>query len=32
MAKIDRKEQCERRVLALLEEYGLPLPDEVDLH
>jgi hypothetical protein len=31
MANIDRKEQCERRVLALLKEYGLPLPDEVYL-
>ena len=32
MANMDRKEQCQRRVLALLDEYGLPLPDEVDLY
>ena len=30
MTNADRKEQCERRVLALLEDSGLPLPDEVD--
>jgi hypothetical protein len=31
MANIDRKNQCERRVRSLLEDSGLPLPDEVDL-
>ena len=31
MANIDRKQQCERRVMALLEDHGLPLPDEIDL-
>jgi hypothetical protein len=30
MAPIDRKQQAERRVLALLEDSGLPLPDEVE--
>jgi hypothetical protein len=29
MAPIDRKQQAERRILALLEDSGLPLPDEV---
>jgi hypothetical protein len=31
MASMDRREQCERRMMALLEDSGLPLPDEVDL-
>jgi hypothetical protein len=30
MASIDRKEQCERRFMALLDDSGLPLPDEVE--
>ena len=30
MASIDRKHQCERRVMALLTDSGLPLPDQVD--
>jgi hypothetical protein len=30
MAPIDRKRQAERRMLALLEDSGLPLPDEVE--
>ena len=30
VAPIDRKRQAERRVLALLEDSGLPLPDEVE--
>ena len=31
MQNRDRKEQCERRMMALLEDSGLPLPDVVDL-
>ncbi len=31
MASMDRREQCERRFMALIEDSGLPLPDEVDL-
>jgi hypothetical protein len=30
MAEIDRKQLAERRMLALLEDSGLPLPDEVE--
>lgn len=30
MAPIDHKQQAERRFLALLEDSGLPLPDEVE--
>jgi hypothetical protein len=30
MAPIDRKRLAERRMLALLEDSGLPLPDEVE--
>jgi hypothetical protein len=30
MAPIDRKQQAERRMLRLLEDSGLPRPDEVD--
>jgi len=29
MAPIDRKQQAERRFVALMEDSGLPLPDEV---
>ncbi len=29
MAPIDRKQQVERRVLRLLEDNGIPAPDEV---
>jgi hypothetical protein len=29
MAPIDRKQQIERRMLSLLEDSGLPAPDEV---
>ncbi len=31
MQNRDRKELCERRMMRLLEDSGLPLPDEVDL-
>lgn len=30
MARIDQKQLAERRILALLEDSGLPLPDEVE--
>jgi hypothetical protein len=30
MQPIDRRELAERRMLALLEDSGLPLPDEVE--
>lgn len=30
MAPIDEKQQAERHMLRLLEDYGLPLPDEVE--
>lgn len=30
MAEIDHKQLAERRMLALLEDSGLPLPDEVE--
>lgn len=30
MEPIDRKQLAERRMLALLEDSGLPLPDEVE--
>jgi hypothetical protein len=30
MAPIDQKQQAERRMLRLLEDSGLPLPDEVE--
>jgi hypothetical protein len=30
MAPIDKKRQAERRFLRLLEDSGLPLPDEVE--
>jgi hypothetical protein len=29
MAPIDRKQQIERRMLRMLEDFGLPSPDEV---
>jgi hypothetical protein len=30
MAPIDQKQRAERRMLALLEDSGLPVPDEVE--
>ncbi len=30
MAPIDRKQQAHRRILSLLKDSGLPLPDEVE--
>ena len=30
MAPIDQKQRAERRMLALLEDSGMPLPDEVE--
>ncbi|MGH2842199.1 MAG: hypothetical protein ACRDKL_01250 [Solirubrobacteraceae bacterium] len=31
MGNRERKEQCERRMLALVEDFGLPVPDQIDL-